>query len=174
LSYNPVPKIGTTLSSDKTSVRKNGLWTLGSLPTTKVVAKHLLSYENVIKTVMELTKDIMKDMQQEACYVLADIASRRECEDLKEMMKFGLVDALVELLGEKDAPLLKIVLEGVESFVRLGKEDVNDGEGNKVAERLELGGVEKLKSLQIHQDKRVYKMALRLVEDYFGREEEDG
>jgi len=83
-------------------------------------------------------------------------------EELKRMMELGLFDALVELLGETDASVLKIVLEGVKRFLSYGDRNENNEEGNKVAERLkELGGVEKLESLQEHQDKHVYKLALR-------------
>jgi len=145
LSCNPVPKIGSRLLFDKVSVRKNALWALSNMAVINTgYVKQILSHKNVIKTVLELTKDNVREKQKKACDVLVNMALGGN-EELKRMMKLGLFDALVELLGETDASVLKIVLEGVKRFLSYGDRNENNEGGNRVAERLkEVGGVEKL------------------------------
>jgi len=67
LSCNPVPKICSRLLFDKVSVRKSALWALSNMTVINAAyVKQIVSHENVIKTVLELTKDNVKEIHKKA------------------------------------------------------------------------------------------------------------
>lgn len=68
---------------------------------------------------------------------------------------------------EADSDLIKTILESIEEILKLGI-PANKGDFNLYQKDFEaVGIVEKLESLQLHSNRRVYESAVSLIEKYF-------
>jgi len=68
-----------------------------------------------------------------------------------------------------------VVLEGLENILKVGRQDAKtNGANNLYADFVEeADGLEKLEVLQIHQNITIYQKAVKILEEYFGCEDED-
>jgi len=173
LSYDPISRLGEKLLSPKKMLRKNALWALSNIGAgTQSQVQQLLNHEVVMKSVVNLTNDVNKDVKREATFVMSNMVNTGTSEQRKHMIELGFFSTLVEMLKEDDARTLVVVLEGLGHFLDYGKDDAG-GENLVVVQFETLGGLTRLEDLQSHPNETVYVKALDLLEKYFDVEEED-
>lgn len=79
------------------------------------------------------------------------------------------------MLSYQDVKVINVALEGLDNILAAGQkfEDENDGV-NIFAEYVdEAEGIEKIEHLQTHENEEIYKKAVKILETYFGVEEEE-
>ena len=73
-----------------------------------------------------------------------------------------------------DARIVTVALEGLENILKVGEADRTDEAPNVFAQYVdEADGLEKIESLQNHTNNDIYEKAMRLLETYFGLEDDD-
>jgi importin subunit alpha-1 len=69
-----------------------------------------------------------------------------------------------------------VALEGLENILRVGQEDAQK-KGMSVSEYGQYidseGGLDKIEQLQNHQQNEIYEKAMKIIQKYFGFEDED-
>lgn len=99
-----------------------------------------------------------------------DISLRRYLVDT------GCVPPLVHLLDKPDVRIVSVALEGIENILKCGQRNLNPDSTNPFVAIVEMcGGVDRIEELQKHENPKIYDMAVKILEKYFGLEdEEDG
>jgi hypothetical protein len=84
---------------------------------------------------------------------------------------------MCDLLACADARIVTVALEGLENILKVGACDMQ--EGGPTAVNMYAGfvdeaeGLEKIEALQHHTNNDIYEKAVKIMETYFGLEEED-
>ena len=69
---------------------------------------------------------------------------------------------------------MTVALEGLENILKVGEVDKVDGRPNQYAQFIdEAEGLEKIENLQNHNNNEIYEKAMKILEEYFGLEDED-
>jgi len=164
------------LSSPKRSIRKEACWTISNITagSKDQIAKVL--DENIFPPLIQLLKEAEFDIQKEACWAISNATSGGTREQIKDLVHLGCIAPLCDLLVCHDPKIVTVALEGLENILKIGEEDANGpmstGE-NIFAQYIdEAGGLDKIENLQEHGNEDIYKKAVKIIESYFGVDEE--
>ena len=84
---------------------------------------------------------------------------------------------MCDLLGCADARIVAVALEALENILKVGACDMQEGgagAANIYAHLVdEAEGLEKIETLQHHPNNDIYEKAVKIMESYFGLEEEE-
>jgi hypothetical protein len=109
------------------------------------------------------------DVRKEAAWIVCNIATGGLASHLTFLTEHGGAGPIVELLDIGDVKLLLLAMEALEAILEKG----GDYERSVVLID-EAGGTDRLELLQEHEDERVYRKAVSILEKYFNGEEEGG
>ena len=86
----------------------------------------------------------------------------------------GAIQPLCDILDCNDASIITIALETLENILKLGQQmEQKTGLNPYTTEIEECGGLDLLEKLQMHENDRIYKKSVDILEDFFGAEEDD-
>ena len=74
----------------------------------------------------------------------------------------------------RDARIVTVALEGLENILKVGEAMKTEGSPNQFAQFIdEADGLEKIENLQNHNNNDIYDKAMKILEEYFGLEDEE-
>ena len=84
------------------------------------------------------------------------------------MFKDGILKGLFAMIDRKEPKILEIILRALERLLEAGK----SMEFNAIVEEWQaIGGMKKIEELQLHENKDIYSMVIRIFENYYQVEE---
>uniref|UniRef100_A0A7S1XWA2 Importin subunit alpha n=1 Tax=Phaeomonas parva TaxID=124430 RepID=A0A7S1XWA2_9STRA len=164
------PKLLTVWSQK--NILKETCWMLSNIAAgNKAQVAELCAVDGLAKIVIaHMDAAHVWDVRKEACWVVANVGSSGSPKDVQLMVEEGAIYQLCQFLDFQDARLTQVVLDGLESMLRVGREV---GEEEKFATLVdEAGGLDKLEGLQEHQDETIYNKAVNIIETYFNDADE--
>eukprot|EP00826_Nyctotherus_ovalis_P061704 TRINITY_DN8804_c0_g5_i3.p2 TRINITY_DN8804_c0_g5~~TRINITY_DN8804_c0_g5_i3.p2 ORF type:complete len:224 (-),score=56.02 TRINITY_DN8804_c0_g5_i3:42-713(-) len=125
---------------------------------------------NFISTLANLAmKNVDYKVRREATWAIANGCIKGSQYQKLRIVKEGGLNAFIFMLDTKETGLLLIVLEAIEKLL---EQDRKTDEESKVKELFEdLGGINKLEELQLHESEEVYKKVVTILEQNFKLEE---
>ena len=82
------------------------------------------------------------------------------------LVQQGVIPPFCNLLSCKDTQVVQVVLDGINNVLKLAGEEINT-----VTSMIEeCGGLDKIESLQNHENVEIYKLAYEIIEQYFSDE----
>jgi len=115
------------------------------------------------------TKSEDYNVRREAVWAIANGCVKGKQFQKLRIVKEGGLNALISMLSSKEEGLLLVILEAIDILL-----DLNAGVGAEigiVSQFEELGGVESLQALQLHESKSVYDKVVKILEKNFVLEE---
>lgn len=161
-----LPALCPLLKHPKKNIRKESCWLLSNVAAgSSLQLSQLVNTPGLVAQVLEQTSSGSEwDVRKEAAWVIANIASGGNKVQLMKLIEYGAVKHLCDLLDVGDARVLLISLDALTSLL---KTDVHCVQLVDEAE-----GIEKLEKLQEHESEEVYTKAVKILEAFFGGEEE--
>jgi importin subunit alpha-1 len=106
---------------------------------------------------------------------LSNTTSGGSPEQIRYLVQQGCIKPLCDLLTCSDARIITVALEGLENILKIGEKDAKSVGGLNQYSTLieEAEGLDKIEQLQNHQNNDIYEKAVKILELYFGGEEED-
>lgn len=81
----------------------------------------------------------------------------------------GVIEPLCNLLDAKDPQVVHVALDGLSNILKTFESNFSP-----IAEEIErVGGLDKIESLQTHENSDVYELAYELIDNYFSEEKEE-
>lgn len=162
------------LSHKKKVIRKETCWTFSNITAGSRDHIQQVINANVFPQVIELLKNDDFDVKKEAAWAIANATSGGSDQQIDYLVQKGCIAPLCDLLRSKDARTVTVVLEALENILSIGERVSEDNDGvNKYADYIEeAGGLDNIEYLQSHEDTEVYKKAVKILETYFGVEED--
>jgi hypothetical protein len=167
---NVLPALVKLLSHGKKNIRKESCWMLSNIAAGSPQQLHLLvSTPDLISHVLlQLSAGAEWDVRKEATWIVSNIATGGSKAHINYLVELGAVQPLCDLLDVGDILILLIVMEALQAIL---KSSVDPSTIIRLIE--EADGIEKLENLQEHENHEVYEKAVKLIEEYFGGEEDD-
>lgn len=119
----------------------------------------------------ELLQSSEFDIQKEAAWAVSNSTSGGTPEQIMYLVSSGVIPPLCNLLSVADAKVITVALEGLENILRISQ-------SANVLERVteivnDCGGLQTIEELQNHDNSTIYQRAVKMLETYFGAEEEE-
>jgi hypothetical protein len=163
-----LPRIVNLLNHEKKTVRKEACWALSNVAagnTAQLAA--LCACEGALIGLIDQLANAEWDVQKEAAWAISNISSSTSKSHPRKLVKLGAVAPLCNLLDKADSTIVLVALEALE---RMLKVDEND---ECVLLVDEAGGIDLIEELQHHENNKIYEKAVRILQNYFGGEEEE-
>ena len=80
---------------------------------------------------------------------------------------------MIKLLDSTDVRIIKVILEGIENILKIGEQSKASYRNNPYISIIEQAdGLGKIENLQQHPNDEIYENAIKILERYFGAEED--
>eukprot|EP01047_Picozoa_sp_COSAG01_P010628 COSAG01_NODE_454_length_16827_cov_61.424199_3_plen_570_part_00 len=176
INCGALPCLLRLLNSHKKSIRKEACWTISN-----ITAGNKDQIQNVIDCglvppLIQLLAMADFDVRKEAAWAVSNATSGGTPEQIRYLVQQQCIRPLCDLLTVQDPRIINVALEGIENILKLGEDDKEKtgAEINDFSRMIEeADGMDKLETLQSHANDEIYQRAVKILETYFGLEEDE-
>lgn len=176
INCNVLSSLLNLLQSPKKGIRKETCWTISNITAgNKTQIQGVIDCQ-IVGPLIHLLSTAEFDVRKEAAWAISNATSGGSPEQTKFLVQQGCIPPLCDLLEVSDAKIITVALEGLENILKVGEIDGRaNGTGvNQMATLIdESDGISKIQQLQYHENEDIYERTVKLVETYFGVEEEE-
>ncbi len=173
---NLLPELFKLASSSKKVIRREVFFTLSNITAGPPAQfETIMGNPEYVEKLIHAAKNDISEVKKEALYALSNSTAKCTPAQIIRILENGVFGCLIDLLDEDDPKFLCVALEGVENCLRWGSEfNMKDESGmNKFAAVMEYrGALEKIDTLQSHENNEVYEKASKILTTYFDGEQE--
>jgi importin subunit alpha-6/7 len=177
INNNALPCLLALLSSPKKGIRKEACWTISNITAGNKEQIQAVIDNNIIPPLIQLLTNAEFDIRKEAAWAISNATSGGNPQQIKFLVQQGCIRPLCDLLTVSDPKIVTIALEGLENILKVGDEEVRLSNGqtqNQMAIYIsEAEGLNKIEELQQHSNNDIYEKCIKILETYFGVEEEE-
>ena len=162
--------------SHKKSIKKEACWTISNITAGNKDQIQAIIDANIIPPLIHLLQTAEFDIKKEAAWAISNATSGGTHPQIRFMVEAGCIKPLCDLLSCNDPRIITVALEGLENILKVGVCDKDEGGAafNPYAQAIdEADGLEKIEALQTHANEELYGRAVKILETYFGSEEEE-
>nr|XP_020007064.1 importin subunit alpha-8-like [Castor canadensis] len=159
------------LRHPKSSVQKEATWALSNVAAGPPHHIQQLIASDILPALVALLKSAEFKVQKEAVWTVANFTTGASVEQLFQLVHAGVLGPLMDLLTVPDVRIVVIILDVVACVLQAAE---------KVREKAslcllleELGGVDRIEALQLHENRQISQSALSIIEKHFSEEEEE-
>lgn len=172
LKANALESLIPLLHHKKCNVVKEAAWTVSNITAGNIQQIQKVLDSGIMSPMVQVLQGGDFKAQREAVWAITNITSGGTNDQIIHMIeKYPLIKPYCDLLLARDNRTVEVVLTGLQALFRIA-ESVN-GLGNFCIMLEEIGAVDKLESLQNHENSEIYERAYQLIDTYFGENEED-
>ena len=159
------------LVNEKKNIRKQTCWLLSNIAAgSRTQIGSLMRKPINLFTVIENLRNSEWEVRKEAAWVISNITSGGSDRHIQGVVELGAIDAICSVLTVTDAEIIMVALESIDNILEVG-EKLGKGYTDFVDE---CDGVEKIELLQQHVNDNIYNKVVKIIETYFGVEDEYG
>jgi len=175
INFNALPCLLALLSSPKKGIRKEACWTISNITAGNKEQIQAVIDNNIIPPLIQLLTNAEFDIRKEAAWAISNATSGGTSSQIKFMVQQGCIRPLCDFLTVADTKIVTIALEGLENILKVGEQDMLlTGQPNQMATFIaEAEGLNKIEMLQQHENNDIYEKCIKILETYFGVEEEE-
>lgn len=163
----------TLLSSYYKSIKKEACWTISNITAGNPEQIQAVIDANIIPTLIYILKHSEMEIKKEAAWAISNATSGGVPKQISYLVKKDCLNPMIDLLSSSDSRIVRVVLDGLENILEIGKKKSKENNNNIYARFVENGGgLEKLENLQQHPNNDIYEQSVRILEKFFGAEEE--
>ncbi|KAM7481817.1 hypothetical protein LguiB_006400 [Lonicera macranthoides] len=161
----------------KKSIKKEACWTISNITAGNRGQIQAVIEANIIFPLVHLLQHAEFDIKKEAAWAISNATSGGSHEQIRFLAGQGCIKPLCDLLICPDPRIVTVCLEGLENILKVGEADkelgMNDGINLYAQEVDECEGLDKIESLQTHDNTEIYEKAVKILERYWAEEDEE-
>ncbi|CAK8685961.1 importin subunit alpha-7-like [Clavelina lepadiformis] len=174
LNCSVLPALHHLLSSKKDSIKKEACWTISNITAGSRHQIQMAIESNIFPTLIEVMQTADYKTRKEGAWAITNATSGGNPQQIKYLINNNCIFPLCDLLGAQDTRIITVALNGLENILRLGKLEMKETGINQYAILIEeCKGLDKIESLQSHQNHEIYQKAYDMIENYFSADDED-
>jgi hypothetical protein len=172
---NPLPALLGTLTCQRKSLRKETCWTVSNMTAGTPQQIQLVIDANLVPPLVNVLKEDQFDVQKEAAWAISNITSGGTENHIRFLVSQAAIPAMCGMLKCGDVKMIMVVLDALDNILKIGRKDAKVTEDNQYSDLVEeCGGLDTLEDLQRHENEEIYEKSVRLLQEYFESEEDDG
>lgn len=160
----------------KKSIKKEACWTISNITAGNRAQIQAVVEANIIHPLVHLLQHAEFEIKKEAAWAISNATSGGSHEQIQFLVSQGCIKPLCDLLICPDPRIVTVCLEGLENVLKIGEADKEmglNGGVNLYGQMIdECEGLDKIESLQTHDNNEIYEKAVKILERYWA--EEDG
>lgn len=161
-----LPRMAKLLQHSKASIVKEASWTVSNVTAGNAAQVQLVLDTNIFELIAGVLEKGDFKSQKEAAWVVTNATTSGTPEQIVYLIdKFRILKPFCDLLSAKDPRTIKVVLTGIINLFQLAEK--MGGCENLCMMIEENGALDKLETLQNHENEEVYKLAYQLIDTYF-------
>jgi importin subunit alpha-6/7 len=164
------------LTNAKKNIRKEACWMISNIAagSKSQLAAVVNTPELVVRVLNLMSEGTEWDVRKEAAWVISNIATGGSKHHVQTLVEQGAIPPVCDLLDSSDAKDVKVTIIALEALESILNHTVNNSYKIDTRHLIdEAGGLSKLEALQEHKVDEVYEKALKIVEKFFGGEDEE-
>jgi len=173
INNNALPCLLALLSSPKKGIRKEACWTISNITAGNKDQIQAVIDNNIIPPLIQLLTNAEFEIRKEAAWAISNATSGGNPMQIRFLVQQGCIRPLCDLLTVSDPKIVTIALEGLENILKVGEEDAKGGQNPMALFISEADGLTKIEDLQQHSNNDIYEKCIKILEQYFGVEEEE-
>ncbi|VFV43825.1 importin subunit alpha-8 [Lynx pardinus] len=159
---NVLPQL---LMHPRSSIQKEAAWALSNVAAGPCQHIQQLIACGTLPPLVALLKNGDFKVQKEAVWTVANFTTGGTIDQLIQLVHSGVLEPLVNLLTIQDPKIVTIILDVI-SLILKAAEKLSEKE-NMCLLIEEIGGVDKIEALQLHENPQVALTALNIIENHF-------
>jgi len=169
-----LPSLHKLLSHSQKGVRKETCWALSNITAgTKQQLQAVIDH-GIIPVLVHVLETDDFDIRKECAWAISNATSGGDDVQIKWLVDNGCVSPLVNLLDKPDVRIVSVALEGIENILKCGQRNLNAEGTNPFVAVVEMAqGVARIEGLQRHENHKIYDMAVKIRENYFGVDKDE-
>mmetsp|Transcript_18873 Transcript_18873/g.58113 ORF Transcript_18873/g.58113 Transcript_18873/m.58113 type:complete len:531 (-) Transcript_18873:428-2020(-) len=176
INFSALPCLLNLLGNPKKGIRKEACWTISNITAGNKDQIQAVVDANIIPPLVQLLHSAEFDIRKEAAWAISNATSGGTPAQIKFLVSQACIGPLCELLSVADVKIVIVALEALENILKVGEAEAKatNLQHNVMATHVaEAEGLKKIEDLQQHDNHDVYEKAVRLLETYFGVDDED-
>ncbi|KAL3626572.1 hypothetical protein CASFOL_030121 [Castilleja foliolosa] len=159
----------------KKSIKKEACWTISNITAGNKEQIQAVIEAGLIGPLVNLLQHDEFDIKKEAAWAISNATSGGTNEQILYLVNQNGIKPLCDLLVCPDPRIVTVCLEGLENILKVGEaEKGNTRDVNYFAQLIdEAEGLEKIESLQSHDNNDIYEKAVKILETYWLEDEEE-
>nr|GLL42550.1 importin subunit alpha-like [Ipomoea trifida] len=162
----------------KKNIKKEACWTISNITAGNKDQIQAVIDAGLIVPVVNLLQHAEFDIKKEAAWAISNATSGGSKEQIKFLVAQGCIKPLCDLLACHDPRIVTVCLEGLENILKVGETekaaDADPDSVNIYAQLIdEADGLDKIESLQNHDNNEIYEKAIKLLETYWLEDEDE-
>jgi len=174
INCNVLPNLLALLDSERKGIRKETCWTISNITAGSKEQLQVVIDHNIIPKMIYMLDAEDFDIRKECAWAISNATSGGDDMQIKYLVDAGAVPPLVNLLDKPDVRIVSVALEGLENILKCGQRNLQVDGSNPFVVIVEVcGGVDKIEELQKHENHKIYDVAVKILETYFGAGEDE-
>ncbi|XP_010524836.1 PREDICTED: importin subunit alpha-7 [Tarenaya hassleriana] len=159
------------------TIKKEACWAISNITAGDRKQIQAVFDADICPVLINLLRNAECDVKKEAAWVICN-ATLGGCDrQITLLVDQGCIEPLCNLLTCSDPDIIMICLRALEKILKVGQSLCQDAEVNvnPHAQMIEdVEGLDKIESLQSHDNENIYDMAVKILETYWLEEGEEG
>uniref|UniRef100_A0A7S0I2R3 Importin subunit alpha n=1 Tax=Hanusia phi TaxID=3032 RepID=A0A7S0I2R3_9CRYP len=174
INCSVLPCLKALLTNDRKGIRKETCWTISNITAGSKEQLQAVIDHDIIPILIHMLDNEEFDIRKECTWAISNATSGGDDLQIHYLVEKQAIPSLVNLLDKPDVRIVSVALEGIENILKCGQRNLTQEGTNPFAQLLEVcGGIDKIEDLQRHENSKIYDMAVKILENYFGVDEED-
>lgn len=169
LNFDALSHFPQLLNHTKEKINKEAVWFLSNITAgNQSQVQAVIDKELVPLIIQHLSRGEFQT-QKEAAWAISNLTISGNKQQVAYLVQKGVIAPFCCLLSCRDTQVVQVVLDGIHNLLKLAGRDLES-----VTRQIEeCGGLDKIESLQNHENVDIYKLAYEIIEKFFNDEQED-
>lgn len=173
INCSVLPCLLTLLNSNKKSIKREACWAISNITAGNVSQIQATIDSKIFPTLINLLESSESDVKKEAAWAISNATTGGTKDQIDYLITLNSIQSLIKLLDSTDVRIIKVILEGIENILEIGEQSKSFNCKNSYISIIEqAGGLEKIENLQQHENDGIYENAIKILERYFGAEDD--
>jgi len=166
LNYDALSHFPQLLNHAKEKINKEAVWFLSNITAGNQQQVQAVIDKDLVPLIIQHLSRGEFQTQKEAAWAISNLTISGNKQQVAYLVHQGVIPPFCNLLGCKDTQVVQVVLDGINNLLKLAGTELEQ----VTATIEECGGLDKIESLQNHENVEIYKLAYEIIEQYFSDE----
>lgn len=157
------------LSHSKASIVKEATWAISNITAGPKEQIQAVINAGLVPSIIDVLKGKDLKSQKEAVWAITNFTSASTIDQITFLVENGVIEPMCSLLNFLDAKVILVLLDGFRNILSTASQSAPILE-LICTQMEEHDGVQRIESLQTHQNFEVYKAALAIIDKFFSEE----